>query len=134
MDYNIWSGSDYNRDINDFNKRNMISSSPEWSYIGNRSIKGTKIGEEWADYTTEYMFDLDQGNYLFSCNVYSPNASGKVFIFLEDSNTGIVEFSSSENVQSLSITINNHRIIGLRLFFGTLNNPVYLDNFSIISQ
>ena len=92
------------------------------------------MGSDWSDCTSECMFDLEQGDYLFSCKVYSPNSSGRIYIFIDESDSDMVEFNSSENVQSISLAVSNHLVRGIRVLVGTLDKVVYFDDFSVIPQ
>ena len=130
----MWSGSDYLKNCNDFNKRHNLISSTEWGSNGDRSMKFTRTSDTYSDYSTEHMFDLPTGNYLFSCDVFSPEANGRIYLFLEDSETVSINFSAGDNVQRVSLSVTNHLIRGLRLLNSSLSKSIFFDNFSIISQ
>lgn len=130
----MWSGSDYLKNCKDFNKTHNLISSTEWGSNGNRSMKFTKTSENYSDYSTEHMFDLPTGDYLFTCDVFSSEANGKIYLFLDGSETISINFSASENVQKISLSVTNHLIRGLRLINSSLNKSIFFDNFSITSQ
>lgn len=130
----MWSGSDYLNNCTDFNKRHNLISSIEWASNGDRSIKFTRTSDTYSDYSTEHMFDLPTGNYLFSCDVFSPEANGRIYLFLEDSETVSINFSAGDDIQRVSLSVTNHLIRGLRLLNLSLSKSIFFDNFSIISQ
>ena len=134
FNYNLWSGSDYLNNCTDFNKIYNLISSIEWASNGNKSIKFTRTSNNYSDYTTEHMFNLPTGNYLFSCDVFSPEANGRIYLFLEEPETVSINFSASEDVQRVSLSVTNHLIRGFRLVNDSLNKSIYYDNFKIVHQ
>lgn len=129
----MWSGTDYLKNITGFTKN--PTSSTEWSINGERCLKLTKTGTNWNDYISESMIDdLPIGNYRFSCQIYSPHASGRIMAFLSESNISQVTFSASENIQPIIITITNEIFRGFRMLNDTLNESIYFDDFKVTAQ
>lgn len=128
VDYNVWSGTDYLKNITGFTK--SPTSSTDWSSNGERSLKLTRTSDNYNDYTTESYFNLPAGNYLFECKLYSPNANGRLTLFLGSENVSI-DFYKSSNVQNISFTIDNDSFNGMRVSIYSSLESVYLDDVNI---
>lgn len=130
LDYNIWSGTDYNNDITGFNK--TPTSSNEYSSIGENSLKLTRTTDDYNNYSTEHMKSLPSNNYRLTVDVYSPKTSGNLVMFTGDADQVNVLFNPSPNVQSLSLQANNTNFRGIRLLNYTKGQSIWLDNISLV--
>ena len=131
LDYNIWSGTDYNNDITGFNK--TPTSSNEYSSIGENSLKLTRTTDDYNNYTTEHMKSLPSNNYRLTVDVYSPKATGRIVIFIGDDNQVMTNFGSSPNVQSILLQADNTNFRGFRLLNDTKGQSIWLDNISLVA-
>lgn len=134
LSHDVWSGTDYSKNVNSFSKRDNLTSSTEWAFNGKRCLKLTRQTEEFSGYTTEHIINLPTGNYKFTVKVYSPdNNGGGITLFCSEGNE-IVNYAKSNNVQTISIEVTNKTITGFRISIYSSLKSVYLDEFKIISQ
>ena len=139
LSFNAWSGSDYQKNINEWAGKYNILSSTEQSKIGNHSFKLTYAGS--STWNSIMVHELDSGDYTFECDIYSPECTCDISIISkeEDSTITTNKVVSTVNSAWQHITINNSITEGqyFQLFFvnnsGTANNKaVYIDNISLI--
>ena len=133
-EFDVWSGTDYNKNTTSFTKRENIESTTEWCFNGERSLKLTRRTEEYNGYTTEYYQTLPQGNYLTSIKVYSPESSGQITVFTASGNNVNVGYVKHSDIQTILLSVTNEGIIGLRVSIYGSQQSVYLDSISITAQ
>lgn len=133
-DNNVWSGTDVLKSVSGFNRLNIISSSTDWSSIGERSFKLTRVTEEYSGYTSEYGFELPTGDYQFTVKVYSPNANGAIRLLIGESDNMAITYTASDTVQTISFTLSDNNIRGIRLSVDTSLQSSYFDDFVIVAQ
>lgn len=131
LNYNIWSGTDYLKNITGFTKN--PTSSTEWSINGERSLKLTRVAENYNDYITEITPNLPVGNYLLTFKLYAPNTNGQITVFT-NAETLTVGYAKNNNPQTISITIIDNTINMMRISIYVSLESIYLDNLSIIAQ
>ena len=132
LDYNLWSGTDYLKNITGFTKH--PTSSTEWSVNGERSLKLTRTSDQYNDYTTEWFQSIPTGNYLVTLKLYAPNTNGQASLFVGANESIHVGYSKSNTVQNISISVTDNNIIGMRISVYSSLESVYLDDLSVISQ
>lgn len=135
----MWSGSDYQKNINDWSGKYNIFSSTRQSKIGNTCFMLTFAGT--STWNSLMVYELDVGNYTFECDIYSPECTCDISIISKDGDASVTTNKVVSTVNSAwqHISINNsiEDEQYFQLFFvnnsGTVNNkPVYIDNISLI--
>lgn len=131
--YNAWTGSDYLKNVTDFSHHNNLKSSTDWSYNGERSLKLTRIAEEYLQYILQYFLHeaTTQGNYKFTVKVYSPTTNGRIIIVLQDKDAIWVSYGVSNEIQTITLTITDSQITGFRFTVDTSLQTAYFDEISI---
>lgn len=78
---------------------------------------------------------MPQNDYLVTLKLYAPNANGRIILLLDNDEQLSTGFSSSVDVQTISITVTNHEINGIRLTIDSdIGSFIYVDNLCVISQ
>lgn len=132
--HNVWSGTDYTHNTNDFTKNENLTSSTEWSYNGKRSLKLTRRTEEHNGYTTEHYTDLPKGDYLFTLKIYSPiNTGGSITLFCSEGNV-TAQYPKNEDTQTISISVTDKTVIGFRISLYSSLQSVWIDDIKITPQ
>lgn len=131
LPYNVWSGTDYNQNITGFT-RNPISSN-NWSYDGERSLKLTRTGPNIVDYISDHDITLPTDNYKLTVKIYSPEGTGRVMVKYGTDSTSYVMFQPSNQIQTLSIQVDNENIRGVRFLSDTMNASIYIDDIALIT-
>lgn len=141
--YNIFSGSDYLKNVSDVTCRQQgqkIVSSDEWSFTGNRSFKITLEGDafQWCLFP---VYNFDGTNISISLKVYCPNGSCDIWL-VEVKNDSLKKSSvrapSEHTVQTIELTRNlefeNPDYIGIRVNLLNVGDIVFVDDLSLTTQ
>ena len=140
LDYNVWSGTDYNNNTNGFiNQQLKLTSSNKFCVIGEQSLEICKDGNNnWC--SIDITSVIATGNtYRFSCEVYSPNSNGVITLRESGGNVVSISYVKSDIIQTVSgvIPITITPSSTKKAYFQLLNNtsnPAYFDNFSLVGQ
>ena len=132
ISFNAWTGTDYLKNTNEFNNHPL--SSTEWSINGERSLKLTNTEDNYEHYSTSYYQTLPTGTYIIQMKLYSPVGTGRIGVMLKGEDFQNINYSASDNVQNITITVTNKTIIGLRFYKWTVGTSVYIDDLKIQVQ
>lgn len=142
IDFNIWSGTELDDNINGFitGGGQLIKSSDDWAFFGNKSFKILKVNDEglWTDLL---LSDLNCGDTVHaSFSVFNPNCKVNMFFVFTD-NQNNQRFSNSllnlksDNAKTISMDCSiDDDIIAVSLRFcilGDVGSTCYIDNINI---
>lgn len=141
--YNIFSGSDYLKNVSDVTCRQQgqkIVSSDEWSFTGNRSFKITLEGDDfqWCLFS---VYNFNGTNISSSLKAYCPQGSCSIWL-VEIKNDSIkrssVTVPSANIVQTIELTRNlefeNPDYIGIRVNLVNAGDIVFIDDLFLTAQ
>lgn len=141
LDYNLWSGTEVNSTTENIisGHGQKIESSSEWSHIGDRSLKITKVGESfvWTDIPIKNIY---AGNLLRVSGSIETNSKASIFFVFRDVD-GNQSFSFSVPVNGKktkkfyleSVIGDNIKEVSLRFWIkDDINSTMFIDNIKAI--
>ena len=66
--------------------------------------------------------------------MYSPNANGVIRLLIGESDNMAINYTASDTVQTISFTLSDNNIRGIRLSVDTSLQSSYFDDFVIVAQ
>ena len=131
--YNVWSGTEYNNNTDDFNKTDNIQLTPsnDFSSIGENSLKITCVqANEFME--LQKITGLTEGKtFTISLVMYNPTVSVRCRLKSDNnSNITTITVPPSDNSKHVSVTgviPVNYGNMGLRMFIDGIGS-VYVDN------
>ena len=140
IEYNNWSGTDYNQDTTNYYSSDSIkiSSSNIFSSIGERSLKILSPDVSGWPFVDLFRLTGIKGNVTGNITVYSPDGDLFVVLYCRDPNENIssinVPSTDSPVTISLSGNIPSNSYISFRVFPRVNNATVFVDDVRISYQ
>lgn len=141
MKFNVWSGTDYKKTTEGFlsGKGQFIESSTEWSFIGDRSLKITRVGDRfrWTDIPIKNIF---REKFIRASVTIKSSCKLKVlFVFKDEdnnqkfSNPRIIEGDGNVRTLQLKEYVDKKvKRIALRFWItDPIGSYVYVDNIMV---
>ena len=134
LDYNVWSATDYNNNLNGFENMDLkLKGTNLFSTIGESSVQIIKDGlKNWCNVDVTSLI-TSNSTYTFKCDIYS-NSEGYVCL-RQGSNLFNIYFDKSKNVQtiigSMEFIQNTNAHIQL---VNAGNSEIYFDNLQFIKS
>lgn len=141
LDFNIWVGSDCEGIINGFNEGQgqYIESSDEWSFLGERSIRITHVGDSFV-WTDLPINNINEGDLIKVSGAIESKSNASIFFVFVD-NEGNQSFSNGFSVKPFNTKkfyiektiVNNIKEAYLRFKIKDgIGSSMFVDNLKII--
>ncbi len=144
LDYNVWSGCEYEGDTSNIlsGKGQKIEINNEWSFFGDKSLKITKVDENfvWTDIPTNKIFEGD--HIKAEATVKSDTDASMFFVFTDFdgnqtfSNSAAIHYSDKSQSVSLESNVKeNIKLVSLRFWIkGDIGSTIFVDDIAIYNK
>ena len=145
LDYNLWSGTEYSGELTGINSGygQLIESSNEWSFLGERSLKITYVGDSyrWTDVPIN-ISNFKEGCIIVDGVIKSNSKSSIFFVFTDvrgnQTFSEAMVFDKSDEIKRLfidSIIDKEVKDISLRIWVGgELGSSIFIDNLNVFLE
>lgn len=137
--YNVWSGTDYNKNTNDFVKGSssiQLTSSNLWSINGENSLQIQRLGTGNYILDTSHLTDVTAGKTItYSCKIYSPDINVNIRLRGKGTNLTSVTAYASDKVQNIIVSATipeDYDYMCLRFLPTVEGHVCYIDDISCI--
>ena len=134
LDYNVWSGTEYNQGTSGFTiVRCTAESSKNWSSISESSLKITTNDSTNWSYIDACRLTGLTGTITATLDVYAPKGDISIVLYAGVNLVSVV-VPESNTVQKINLSgtlPSNYNYLAIRMFPRVDNVPYYIDNISV---
>ncbi len=134
LDYNIWSGTDYNQNSSGFTiVRCTAESNNNWSTIGESSLKITTNDSANWSYVDACRLTGATGTINTTLDVYAPKGGINIVLYA-GCNISSVSVPANDIIQKISLSgtlPSSYNYLAIRMFPRDDNVPYYVDNIIV---